>query len=162
MQGARCGTRSWDSRIMPWAEARCSTTEPPRCPIYFSFLNSPFRMCISRTWVLSSPVIQGCVPKAALWVSGHLALRDASLELTTTWKFLQSCPQESDSDSLGTVCGQVEGTPDLHIFQVGNASPASPLRSILSVLPENTFSFIQACETMGACWVDICLQAGLR
>ena len=30
--GARCGTRSWDSRIMPWAQGRYSTAEPPRCP----------------------------------------------------------------------------------------------------------------------------------
>ena len=27
-QGAGCGTWSWDSGIMPWAEGRCSTTEP--------------------------------------------------------------------------------------------------------------------------------------
>ena len=32
MQGARCGTRSWISRIMPRAEGRHSTTEPLRCP----------------------------------------------------------------------------------------------------------------------------------
>ena len=29
MQGARCGTRSRDSRIIPWAEGRRQTTEPP-------------------------------------------------------------------------------------------------------------------------------------
>ena len=27
-RGTRCGTRSWDSRTMPWAEGRRSTTEP--------------------------------------------------------------------------------------------------------------------------------------
>ena len=32
MQGARCGTRSWDSRITSWAEGRYQTAEPPRCP----------------------------------------------------------------------------------------------------------------------------------
>ena len=32
MQGAGCGTRSWDSRITPWAEGRCSTAKPPRVP----------------------------------------------------------------------------------------------------------------------------------
>ena len=32
MQGAPCGTRSWDSRITRWAEGGCSTTEPPRHP----------------------------------------------------------------------------------------------------------------------------------
>ena len=41
MQGARCGTRShdprimirsWYSRITPWAERMLSTTEPPRHP----------------------------------------------------------------------------------------------------------------------------------
>ncbi|XP_048964453.1 beta-1,4-galactosyltransferase 3-like isoform X4 [Canis lupus dingo] len=29
MQGAQCGTRFWDSRIMSWAEGRRPTTEPP-------------------------------------------------------------------------------------------------------------------------------------
>ena len=32
IQGARCGTGSRDSGIMPWAEGRCSTAEPPRWP----------------------------------------------------------------------------------------------------------------------------------
>ena len=31
-QGARCGTRSCDYRITPWAEGRLSTAEPPRDP----------------------------------------------------------------------------------------------------------------------------------
>ena len=35
MQGARCGTRSQDSKIMPWAEGRCLTAEPPRHPPFF-------------------------------------------------------------------------------------------------------------------------------
>ena len=33
MQGARCGTRSWDSRIAPWAKGRRQTAEPPRDPL---------------------------------------------------------------------------------------------------------------------------------
>ena len=37
MLGARCGTRSQDSRITPWAEGRCQTTEPPRDPLHFVF-----------------------------------------------------------------------------------------------------------------------------
>ena len=32
MQRPWCGTGSEDSRITPWAEGRCSTTEPPRHP----------------------------------------------------------------------------------------------------------------------------------
>ena len=32
MPGARRGTRSWDSRIAPWAKGRCQTAEPPRDP----------------------------------------------------------------------------------------------------------------------------------
>ena len=32
MQEVQCMTRSWISRIMPWAEGRCPTTEPPRSP----------------------------------------------------------------------------------------------------------------------------------
>ena len=32
MQGARHGSRSRDSRIMPWAKGRHQTTEPPRDP----------------------------------------------------------------------------------------------------------------------------------
>ena len=38
MQGAQCGTRSRDSRIMPWSEGRPSTAEPPghTYPGYFN------------------------------------------------------------------------------------------------------------------------------
>ena len=32
LAGAQCGTRSQNSRIMPWAKVRCWTTEPPRHP----------------------------------------------------------------------------------------------------------------------------------
>ena len=32
MPGARRGTRSWDSRIAPWAKGRRQTAEPPRDP----------------------------------------------------------------------------------------------------------------------------------
>ena len=39
-QGAWCGTQSWDFRIMPWAEGRHQTPEPPRCPLHFSYLIS--------------------------------------------------------------------------------------------------------------------------
>ena len=38
MQGARCGTRSQDSRITPWAEGRHQTAEPPRDPQQLHFL----------------------------------------------------------------------------------------------------------------------------
>ena len=31
-QGARCGARSRDPRITPWAEGRGYTAEPPGCP----------------------------------------------------------------------------------------------------------------------------------
>ena len=43
-QGAQCGTRSQDSRIVPWAEGRRETSEPPRDPHNFLFTNlfSPF------------------------------------------------------------------------------------------------------------------------
>ena len=30
MQGAQCGTQSWDPRIKLWSEGRHSTAEPPR------------------------------------------------------------------------------------------------------------------------------------
>ena len=38
MQGAQCGIRSQDSRIMLLAEGRHSTAEPPRHPSYISSL----------------------------------------------------------------------------------------------------------------------------
>ena len=37
MQGTRCGTKSQDSRITPWAEGRYSTTEPFGIPGRVSF-----------------------------------------------------------------------------------------------------------------------------
>ena len=39
LQGARCGTRSRDPGITPWAEGRHSTTEPPRRPPPLANLN---------------------------------------------------------------------------------------------------------------------------
>ena len=38
MPGARRGTRSQDSRIVPWAKGRCQTAEPPRDPPDYFFL----------------------------------------------------------------------------------------------------------------------------
>ena len=35
--GSRCGTRSQDSRITPWAEGRRQTAEPPRDPLVSFF-----------------------------------------------------------------------------------------------------------------------------
>ena len=40
MQGARRGTQSQDSRIMPWAKGRRQTAEPPRDPQgFYLFFN---------------------------------------------------------------------------------------------------------------------------
>ena len=36
MQGAGCGTQSRDPGVTAWAGGRCSTTEPPKCPIFSS------------------------------------------------------------------------------------------------------------------------------
>ena len=36
-QGARCGIRSQDPEITPWAEGRCSTAKPPRRPTFCLF-----------------------------------------------------------------------------------------------------------------------------
>ena len=40
--GAPCRTGSQDPRIMPRAEGRCSTTEPPRHPAIVIILNPNF------------------------------------------------------------------------------------------------------------------------
>ena len=37
--GVRCGTRSWDSRITPWAKGRHQTAEPPRDPHLLTIFN---------------------------------------------------------------------------------------------------------------------------
>ena len=34
MQGARCGTQSWASRIMPWAKGSAKQLSYPGCPSY--------------------------------------------------------------------------------------------------------------------------------
>ena len=39
LQGVRCGTRSQDSRITPWAEGRHPAAEPPRRPKRLVFYN---------------------------------------------------------------------------------------------------------------------------
>ena len=45
MQGARYGTGSQDSGIMPWAEDRCSTAEPLRCPTLTQYLKHSQALC---------------------------------------------------------------------------------------------------------------------
>ena len=39
MKGARCGTRSQDSRIMPWAEGSAKPLSHPGCPSVYTFLH---------------------------------------------------------------------------------------------------------------------------
>ena len=42
MPGARCGTRSRDSRITPWTKGRRQTAEPPRDPLRINFCYFPY------------------------------------------------------------------------------------------------------------------------
>ena len=74
--GARCGTWSQDSRIMPWAEGRCSTTEPPRHPMWvisngcshICRINSQARYCWMKRQIIfvvlinvhKMPSVWGC------------------------------------------------------------------------------------------------------
>ena len=46
--GAWCRTRSQDPRIMSWVKGKCSTTEPPRCPMYTLFLSIYHHLPISK------------------------------------------------------------------------------------------------------------------
>ena len=45
MPGARCGTRSQDSRIALWAKGKCQTTEPPRDPPIPTIFNFSYGEC---------------------------------------------------------------------------------------------------------------------
>ena len=65
-QEARCGTRFWDSGIMPWAKGRCSVTEPPTRPsIFFKdfILSNLYTQCGPQT---HDPGIKSC---RLLWAS---------------------------------------------------------------------------------------------
>ena len=61
MQGARYGTRSWNSEIMPRAKGRHSTTEPPRRPhcVIFKKLLTWGSLGGSAVWRL--PLAQGTI-----------------------------------------------------------------------------------------------------
>ena len=50
LQGARCGTRSQDPGIMPWAKGRRSTTEPPKCPNTHLFNTHPVNIALGEDW----------------------------------------------------------------------------------------------------------------
>ena len=54
MQGDWYGTWSRESRITPWAEGRCSTVEPPRCPFFCFLKRGSFHMPIwrNRFWLV--------------------------------------------------------------------------------------------------------------
>ena len=53
MQGARRGTRSWDSRITPWAEGGPKPLSPPGCP--HLVFNSSARQDIGNKAQLRTP-----------------------------------------------------------------------------------------------------------
>ena len=38
-QGARCGTRSWNPGITPWAEGSAKLLSHPGIPLMYSFVN---------------------------------------------------------------------------------------------------------------------------
>ena len=53
MQGAWCGTRSWDSRIMLWAKGRHQTAEPPRRPWFVVlYISCSYCMYFLHMWTL--------------------------------------------------------------------------------------------------------------
>ena len=76
LQGAPCGTRSWDPRVTPWAEGRCSTAELPGCP---EDLNSgstwdvpPFLLALNHLGLSpTSPASRETSQSQAKVTSGH-------------------------------------------------------------------------------------------
>ena len=75
MQGARCGIRSWDFRITPWAEGRGSTAEPLGLPPPITFLitlrvfssltlHLPVRVLLNPHCVEQIGLICSMLPKA--------------------------------------------------------------------------------------------------
>ena len=54
MQGARRGTRSWDSRIAPWGKGRRQTAEPPRDPLILNFCDDIYHISSFSELLVSS------------------------------------------------------------------------------------------------------------
>ena len=76
--GPWCGTRSQDPGIMTWAEGRCSTTEPSRCPIMSSYLRTTWN------WVSMEPKWTCCISvSGTCW---HVTQHSLSFTNTTYYR----------------------------------------------------------------------------
>ena len=63
MQGARCGTWSWDSRITPWAKGRAKPLSHRGCP------QIVFNGIVKYFWpIFNKNKIQNCPPKMAAFI----------------------------------------------------------------------------------------------
>ena len=72
------GTWSQDPGIMTWAEGRCSTTEPSRCPIMSSYLRTTWN------WVSMEPKWTCCISvSGTCW---HVTQHSLSFTNTTYYR----------------------------------------------------------------------------
>ena len=88
-QGARCGTRSKDSRITLRAKGRRSTAEPPRRPMYLTFLQTQSSSERIYVIVLSATICSHsiCVLYGGkLWETGDYSLLSLSILLNLCLK----------------------------------------------------------------------------
>ena len=60
--GTWCRTRFQDPGITTWAEGRCSTTEPPRSPIF-----SSSSIILKVSWFISHASDLKTLPKSQNW-----------------------------------------------------------------------------------------------
>ena len=73
MRGAQGGTLSWNPRIMPWAEGRCQTAEPPRNPPDLpSFLIAARECVLPFLATLGSARLRGLGPKGNAFARGTM------------------------------------------------------------------------------------------
>ena len=116
MQGARCGTRSQDPRVTPWAVGRRSTTEPPGCP-WAIILNNT-----SHCWT-DSPVHCQLVDGSPL---GLISRASLTWTLMLPWCYVQNTcvpPKISICGSPPIHDGMIFGCGDLgsgEVMMVGS------------------------------------------
>ena len=104
MQGAQCGTRSRASRITPWAEGRCPTAGPPRCPplVYLNQISSVRMSGVEGGSGKSLPYLSILLPLPAAGLTGS---RDPD-----HWSLLQ---QWGCVDGIGLPLVLVEAFPPI-------------------------------------------------
>ena len=109
-QGPRCRTRSQDPRIMPWAQGRRSTTEPPRCPLVV-IVDAHLVPCSSHPFLSSRVSVWLCAQESWPYFSFRMNVGQSQGISTISSSLLMDSPGRVNNTERGLVGALVKDFP---------------------------------------------------